>query len=320
MIVRDRLALWMSADALASILDAQGATAALVDGDTVRPLPGRPTMLEVLNDWPDWSARLSRLEGSGPELSLGDVRLLAPVPNPPNLYMVGANYPEHVAEMGDGVASRPQSGPFVFLRPTTSLMGDGDAVVLPPGSEKVDWEAELAVLIGRRAHEVSPAAALEHVAGYAVANDVSVRDRFQRGGERPPMTWDWFRQKGWWATCPCGPYLVPAERVRDPDDLAISLKLNGRQEQSARTSQMIFSVAEVIASISAVVPLVPGDVVCTGTPSGVGMGKGRFLAPGDVMEAEVEGVGRLRNQVVAAADARDRPPSARAAGALRCRA
>lgn len=300
MIVRDRLDVWMSASALASIVDAHGATAALVDGDTVRPLPGRPPMLEVLNEWPDWSRRLSRLEGRAPDVALGDVRLLPAVPNPPNLYMVGANYPEHVVEMGDGVASRPQSGPFVFLRPTTSLVAHGETVVLAPGSHKVDWEAELAVVIGRRAHAVSPAAALEHVAGYAVANDVSVRDRFQRGGERPPMTWDWFRQKGWRATCPFGPYLVPAEQVPDPDDLAISLKLNGREEQRARTAQMIFSVAEVIASISEVVPLVPGDVICTGTPSGVGMGKGRFLAPGDVMEAEVEAVGILRNEVVAA--------------------
>lgn len=306
----------MSAHALASIVDAHGATAALVDGDTVHPLPGRPAMLDVLGDWTRWAARLSEEPTAGEPSALGDVRLLPPVSNPPNLYMVGANYPEHVAEMGDGVASRPQSGPFVFLRPTTSLVAHGDPVVLAPGSQKVDWEAELAVVIGRHAHGVSPSVALEHVAGYAVANDVSVRDRFRRGEDRPPMMWDWFRQKGWWATCPFGPYLVPAERVPDPDDLAISLKLNGEQEQSSRTSQMIFSVAEVIASICAVVPLVPGDVICTGTPSGVGMGKGRFLAPGDVMEAEVEGVGMLRNEVVAAANAPKGVPSARAAGAL----
>lgn len=286
--------------ALASIVDGGGPTAAIVADAAVRPLPGRPSMLEVLAQWPDWSRRLGRLEDAAPAAALADVRLLPPVPNPPNLYMVGANYPEHAAEMGDEATSRPASGPFVFLRPTTTLVADGEPVVLAPGSGQVDWEAELAVVIGRRAHDVSAAAALEHVAGYAVANDVSVRDRFRRGDDRPPMMWDWFRQKGWWATCPFGPCLVPAERVPDPGDLAISLTVNGRPEQRARTAEMTFSVAEVIASISAVVPLVPGDVICTGTPSGVGMGKGRFLAPGDVMEAEVEGVGRLRNEVVAA--------------------
>jgi 2,4-diketo-3-deoxy-L-fuconate hydrolase len=306
----------MSANALASIVDDRGATAALVDGDTVRPLPGRPTMLEVLSEFSQWSRRLSGAPEAEAPRALGDVRLLPPVPNPPNLYMVGANYPEHVEEMGHGTPGRPASGPFVFLRPTTTLVAHGEPVVLAPGSAQVDWEAELAVVIGRRAHDAPASRALEHVAGYAVANDVSVRDRFRRSDDRAPMTWDWFRQKGWWATCPFGPYLVPAERVPDPDDLAISLTINGRVEQRARTAQMIFSVAEVIASISAVVPLVPGDVICTGTPSGVGMGKGRFLEPGDVMVAEVESVGTLRNEVVAAGENSRPEPSARAAGAL----
>ena len=306
MIVWESLAGRMSANALATIVDAHGATAALVDGDTVQPLPGRPEMLEVLRDWPRWSARVSGERGAGQSCAMREVRLLPPVPNPPNLYMVGANYAEHAEEMGDVRDSRPAGGPFVFLRPTTTLVAHGQPVVLAPGSEQVDWEAELAIVIGRLAHGVSASSALEHVAGYTVANDVSVRDRFRRADDQPPMMWDWFRQKGWWASCPLGPYLVTAERVPNPDDLAISLTLNGRIEQQARTSQMIFSVAELIASISAVVPLVPGDIICTGTPAGVGMGKGRFLSAGDEMVAEVDGVGRLVNEVVCA----DRAPEA----------
>jgi 2-keto-4-pentenoate hydratase/2-oxohepta-3-ene-1,7-dioic acid hydratase in catechol pathway len=224
-------------------------------------------------------------EAHGAGLPLEAVRLLPPVPDPPNLYMAGANYADHAREMrglpADAPIEKSPHGPFMFLRPTTSLIGPGDDVVL--AGDRMDWEVELAVVIGARGR----------VAGYTIANDVSNRARFVREpSPEPPMRFDWLAQKGWAASCPMGPWLETSL----PDDVALRLTVNGAVEQESRTSQMIFSVAEQIAYLSEIVPLVPGDVICTGTPAGVGMGKGRFLAAGDVMVAEIEGIGRLENR------------------------
>ncbi len=290
---------------LATIADAEGTTTALVVDEAVHALPGRPAALDLLADW---DSALELLAGHAergdlrPALPIDQVQLLPPVPNPPNLYMAGANYADHAREMrklppGADVA-KPAGGPFMFLKPTTTLIGNGQPVKIGPGAERVDWEVELAVVIGRRAERVAEADALDHVAGYTVANDVSVRGRFVREdtGE-PPMKFDWFLQKGWATSCPMGPWLVPAASLSGAQDTALRLTLNGEVQQDSRTSEMIYSIAEQIAFLSAVVPLVPGDVICTGTCAGVGAGKGRFLAPGDVMVAEVEGVGRLENPV-----------------------
>jgi 2-keto-4-pentenoate hydratase/2-oxohepta-3-ene-1,7-dioic acid hydratase in catechol pathway len=257
----------------------------------------------------DWDASLERfeehlrrgdLESAG---AVQDARLLAPVPRPPNLYMAGANYADHAREMrklpADADVPKAPEGPFMFLKPTSTLIGHRDEVRIGPGCEQVDWEVELAAVIGRRADRVSADQALAHVAGYTVANDVSVRDRFVRGdAAEPPMKFDWFMQKGWATSCPLGPWLVPAGEAPGVHDAAMRLARSGVLEQDSRTSQMIFPLAEQIAYLSAVVPLVPGDVICTGTCAGVGAGKGRFLAPGDVMVAEIEGIGRLENPVV----------------------
>jgi 2,4-didehydro-3-deoxy-L-rhamnonate hydrolase len=284
-----------------------GSLAAVVLDGMVHPLDGRPTMAQLLADW---EASLDAVETAvdggalAPGRPLREVRLLPPVPEPPNLYMIGANYADHAREMRglapDAPVPKPPGGPFVFLKPTTTLVGPDEAVRLGAGCDKVDWEAELAVVIGRRASKVSVDDALAHVAGYTIANDVSVRDHFRRADSaEPPMTFDWFAQKGWVTSCPVGPWLLPARRRPDPAGLALRLTLNGAVEQDSSTSEMIFSVAEQIAYISAIVPLVPGDVICTGTPAGVGMAKGRFLAPGDEMVCEIEGIGRLANPVTA---------------------
>jgi 2,4-didehydro-3-deoxy-L-rhamnonate hydrolase len=290
---------------LATIADSEGTTAALVVDEAVYPLPGRPAAMELLADW---DTSLELLAGHAergdlrPALPLDQVQLLPPLPDPPNLYMAGANYADHAREMRklgpDEEVHKPAGGPFMFLKPTTTLIGAGQAVKIGPGAERVDWEVELAVVIGRRAERVPEEDALDHVAGYTVANDVSVRGRFVREdtGE-PPMKFDWFLQKGWATSCPMGPWLVPAASLPGAQDTPLRLTLNGEVQQDSRTSEMIFSIAEQIAFLSAVVPLVPGDVICTGTCAGVGAGKGRFLAPGDVMVAEVEGVGRLENPV-----------------------
>jgi 2-keto-4-pentenoate hydratase/2-oxohepta-3-ene-1,7-dioic acid hydratase in catechol pathway len=290
---------------LASIQDADGPTAALVLGDSVHPLPGRPSALELLSVWDVALGQLGRhaeQDDLGPGIPLREAHLLPPITNPPNLYMAGANYADHAREMRklppDAEVAKPAGGPFMFLKPTTTLIGNGQPVKIGPGAERVDWEVELAVVIGRRAERVAEADALDYVAGYTVANDVSVRGRFVREDTaEPPMKFDWFLQKGWATSCPLGPWLVPAASLPDAQDAALRLTLNGEVQQDSRTSEMIFSIAEQIAFLSAVVPLVPGDVICTGTCAGVGAGKGRFLAPGDVMVAEVEGVGRLENAV-----------------------
>jgi 2-keto-4-pentenoate hydratase/2-oxohepta-3-ene-1,7-dioic acid hydratase in catechol pathway len=292
---------------LASVASAGKAAAAVVVEGTVHEVAGRPTMADLLADWRESLHAIEsaiehgRLEPGRP---VGDVRLLPPVPQPPNLYMIGANYADHAREMRglspDAPVPKPAGGPFVFLKPTTTLVGHGDPVRLPPGSEKVDWEAELAVVIGHRAANVAPEHALAFVAGYTIANDVSVRDRFRRpDSAEPPMTFDWFAQKGWETSCPMGPWLAPAHDRSEPAGRALRLTLNGTVEQDSSTSEMIFSVAEQIAYISAIVPLVPGDVICTGTPAGVGMAKGRFLSAGDEVVCEIEGIGRLANPVVA---------------------
>jgi 2-keto-4-pentenoate hydratase/2-oxohepta-3-ene-1,7-dioic acid hydratase in catechol pathway len=237
-------------------------------------------------------------------VGVDSVSFLAPVPAPPNLYMVGGNYADHSREMQglgpDDPVPPAAEGPFCFLKPTTTLAGHGDSIVLPSGFERIDWEVELAVVIGRRAHKVAEGSALAYVAGYTVANDISVRDAFWRGEDvEPALRCDWFAQKGWVSSCPAGPWLLPAEFCPRPGELDLRLTVNGEVQQESSTREMIFSIEEIIAYISRVVPLVPGDMICTGTCAGVGAGRGRFLSPGDVVVAEVEGIGALVNEAVA---------------------
>jgi 2,4-diketo-3-deoxy-L-fuconate hydrolase len=286
-----------------ALATAEGIGAAIVADGRIHPLPGAPSMRSLLADWDGALASIDERVEAGALADPVTARLLPPVPEPPNLYMAGANYADHAREMRglgpDDEVPRAPEGPFMFLRPTTTLIGPTDKVVIHPGNQRVDWEVELALVIGRRARHVDASEALDHVAGYFVMNDVSVRDKFKRSeGAEPPMTFDWLRQKGWEASAPTGPAIVPARSVPDPDALPLRLTVNGEIEQESNTSEMLFSVAEQIAYISAILPLVPGDVIATGTPAGVGMGKGRFLKPGDVVVAEVDGIGRLENEVV----------------------
>lgn len=293
---------------VATVADREGEVAALVLEDLVHPLPGRPRMADLLADWEGSLERFEEHVQRGdlePTGAVQDTRLLAPVPRPPNLYMAGANYADHAREMrrpsDDAEVPRPAEGPFMFLKPTTTLIGHREPVLIGPGCERVDWEVELAAVIGRRAHRVSADDALGYVAGFTVANDISVRDCFVReSAAEAAMKFDWFRHKGWATSCPQGPWLVPAGEAPGVHDAAMRLTRNNQVEQDSRTSRMIFSLGEQIAYLSAVVPLVPGDVICTGTCAGVGAAKGSFLAAGDIMVAEIEGVGRLENQVASA--------------------
>jgi 2,4-diketo-3-deoxy-L-fuconate hydrolase len=205
----------------------------------------------------------------------------------PKIVCVGLNYRDHAEEQG---VDLPEA-PLLFAKFASALCGDGDAIVLPEGIGHVDAEAELAVVIGRTAHRVGADDALDAVAGWTCANDVSARDAQFRDGQ-------WFRGKSYDTFCPVGPRIVPRDEL-DPSDVRIVQRLNGEALQDSRTSVLIFGIAELIAYTSNVLTLEPGDLILTGTPHGVGVFRDPkvSLVPGDVVEVEVEGIGVLRNEV-----------------------
>lgn len=210
----------------------------------------------------------------------------------PNFYCIGLNYARHAAEAG----AEPPAEPIIFSKASSALSGPNDPIVIPRGSEKTDWEVELGVVIGREALYVSEDEALDHVAGYCTINDVSERSfQIERGGQ-------WIKGKSAPSFGPIGPWLVTADEVPDPQGLRLSLDLNGERVQDSSTDDMIFSVAQIVSYMSRFMKLIPGDVIATGTPSGVGMGMKpqRFLRPGDVVTLRVEGLGEQRQEVIAA--------------------
>ena len=204
---------------------------------------------------------------------------------------IGLNYADHAAEAGMPLPAEP----IVFLKANSSLNGPDDAVMLPRGSEKTDWEVELGVVIGKVARDVSRDEALSHVAGYCVVNDVSEREfQIERGG-----TWD--KGKGCDTFCPVGPWLVTRDEVADPQALALWLDVNGERVQKGSTATMVFDVATLVSYVSRFMTLHPGDLICTGTPPGVGMGfkPPRFLKAGDTMRLGIDGLGEQGQTVVA---------------------
>ena len=221
-------------------------------------------------------------------LPLKEVRLRAPILRPPKIVCVGLNYRDHAAEQ----KKEPPSAPLLFAKAANVVIGDGDAVRIPAGiSDKVDYEVELGVVIGRGGIRISRAEALTHVFGYTVFNDVTARD-IQQGDKQ------WFRGKSFDTFAPMGPLVVGADELK-PDRLKIELHVNSKQRQNGTTADMIFDVASIIEYASACFPLEVGDVIATGTPSGVGVFRTPpvFLKKGDVVEARIEGIGVLRNPV-----------------------
>lgn len=210
----------------------------------------------------------------------------------PNFYCIGLNYAKHAAETG---AELPKE-PIIFSKATSSLSGPYDPVIIPHNSVKTDWEVELGVVIGREALYVREASALSYVAGYCTINDVSEREfQIEKGGQ-------WIKGKSAPTFGPTGPWLVTADEISDPQNLGLTLSLNGDIVQDSSTDDMIFGVAKIISYMSRFMKLVPGDIIATGTPSGVGMGMKpqRFLKPGDVMEIEVIGLGAQKQTAQAA--------------------
>ena len=281
---------------------------AVFDAAKVTGVAGHASVLGVLDDW----SRARRLLGQAAKrleagrargIPLKRVKLLAPVLYPGNIYCAGANYTDHMAEMAraQGQAPGPTmkelgEKPWHFVKSSkSSVVGPGARVKLPVYSQMVDWEVELAALIGRAARDVSVEKALDYVAGYTIANDLSARDvmRRDKNPATSPFHYDWLSQKCFDGACPLGPWIVPASEIPYPQNLALKLWVNNKLMQYSRTSKMIFSTAEQIAMLSSRVTLHPGDLILTGTPAGVGMPRRTFLKAGDTVKLWIEGIGEL---------------------------
>jgi ureidoglycolate lyase len=265
------------------ILDAQGA---------IRDLSGAVGDIDGAALSPEGLGKLRALNvDSLPKIS-GTPRLGAPIAGVGKLVAIGLNYSDHAKEANQPIPNEP----IIFMKATTSICGPNDNVVLPRDSKKSDWEVELAFVMGRTAKYVSEADALDYVAGYLICNDVSERHwQLERG-----PTWD--KGKGFDTFAPLGPWVVTADEIRDPQNLAMWLDVNGKRMQTGNTKTMIFSVAKLVSYISQCMTLKPGDVVTTGTPPGVGLGikpNPVFLKAGDVMRVGIDGLGEQRQQVTA---------------------
>ena len=272
--------------------------------DLLDLLPPDGEAFEAASTLSRWIHSLEPANREDLEIPLEDVRLLVPVGSPKKILLLAGNYAAHVAERGGTAAEREETFPYVFMKPpTTTLTNPGEPIVIPTVSpDHIDWECELGVVIGRHCKDVEEVHALDYVAGYTVVNDISDRKFTPNPGRKVrerDKFFDW--QHGKWhdTFCPMGPCITSADAVPDPQVLPIRLSLNGETKQDANTSQMVFPVAAIVAFLSKFVTLEPGDVISTGTPSGVGSATGTYLKPGDVLRASVDGIGTLENPVVA---------------------
>ncbi len=262
------------------------------------------TMLELVESGEDTRARVQEAWEAGKRLidaqgiedlvgrrlafPLAKVRLLAPIVPPRNVFCLGRNYADHAAERGAAVPEHP----VYFTKPADCVIGPGEKVTHHAVTKELDYEVELAAVIGAGGRDIERGSALRHVFGYTIINDVTARDLQKRHGQ-------WFKGKSLDTFCPMGPVLVTADEIPDPQALAISLRVNGQVRQSSHTSKMIFPVDQCIEVLSQGLTLRPGDVIATGTPDGVGAATGNFLKAGDRMEAEIERIGVLANRVAA---------------------
>jgi 2-keto-4-pentenoate hydratase/2-oxohepta-3-ene-1,7-dioic acid hydratase in catechol pathway len=227
---------------------------------------------------------------SGRKVPLNEVKLHAPLPNPPRVFAIGLNYRDHARESGMAIPTTP----VVFFKLTTSVIGPGEAIVLPKNSTEPDYEAEFAFVIGKGGYRIPASAWREHVYGYTIVNDVSARD-WQFASSQ------WSMSKSFPTFCPLGPAIVTADEIADPHQLGISLTINGEQLQNSNTRELVFKIPELIEHLSSITPLLAGDIVSTGTPPGVGLGRNpkRWLRAGETVTVTVEGLGSLTNPVVA---------------------
>jgi 2-keto-4-pentenoate hydratase/2-oxohepta-3-ene-1,7-dioic acid hydratase in catechol pathway len=282
----------------ATLATPHGPRLALADGDTFIDLhdsdPALPDNLRDLLDSGPVGLENVRQVLNRPKAvryPLNSVAHLPPIPNPRKIVCLGRNYREHAAETGSAVPKEP----ILFSKYPSALIGHGADIVLPPVSHEVDFEAELVVVIGKRGRPKSPQEALAHVAGYTIGNDISARDwQLKKDGKQ------WMVGKTFDTFAPTGPTVVTADEIPDPQRLDILLLLNGQTMQQSNTEHMIFPVREILVYLAQIFTLEPGDLIFTGTPPGVGFARQPpiFLKAGDVVEVEIEGIGRLRNAVV----------------------
>jgi 2-keto-4-pentenoate hydratase/2-oxohepta-3-ene-1,7-dioic acid hydratase in catechol pathway len=305
---------------LATYQSAEGPRAGLVVEDKVYDaagLTGKAAYATVMGILADWRAAESALRkaaasaGTSKSKSkaprpLARTKLLAPVLWPSAIFCAGANYADHVAEMNKANNRAPEPDPHTlglqswhFIKASRSLASPGATVKISDYSTKMDWEVELAAVIGRPAKNVPLEKALAYVAGYTVANDLSARDRGRRPhvADTSPFKADWVAHKSFDGSCPLGPWIVPARDIPDPQNLNLKLWVNDVLKQDSNTGQMIYTLAEQIAHLSSRLTLHPGDLILTGTPAGVGTGRGEFLKAGDTVKIWIERIGEMSNKM-----------------------
>jgi 2-keto-4-pentenoate hydratase/2-oxohepta-3-ene-1,7-dioic acid hydratase in catechol pathway len=302
---------------LATYKTSDGPRAGVIVGDEVfdaAKLAGKAAYGTVMGIMADWKAAEGALKkaASGAAKSrakrqpLKKTKLLAPVQYPSAIYCAGANYADHAAEMAAKEGNPPPVDPHTlghkawhFLKATRSITDPGATVQISNYAKSMDWEIELVAIIGRTAKNVPMNKAMSHVAGYTIANDLSARDRGRRAGvpDASPFKWDWTKHKTFEGSCPLGPWIIPASDIGNPQKLGLKLWVNGVLKQDSNSSDMIFNIAEQIEQLSAGMTLHPGDLILTGTPAGVGAGRGEFLKAGDVVKLWIENIGELENRM-----------------------
>jgi 2-keto-4-pentenoate hydratase/2-oxohepta-3-ene-1,7-dioic acid hydratase in catechol pathway len=306
---------------LATYQSADGPRAGLVVDDKVfdaAKLTGKPAYANVIGILEDWKAAEGALSAAAARSAKGRIKsriqgrplkgakLLAPVLWPGAIFCAGANYADHVAEMNKAQGRPPEPDPHTlglqswhFIKASRSLANPGATVKISDYSKMMDWEVELAAVIGRKAKNVAQKNALAYVAGYTVANDLSARDRGRRPHvpDNSPFKADWVAHKSFDGSCPLGPWIVPARDIPNPQNLGLKLWVNDVLKQDSNTGQMIFNLAEQIAHLSSRLTLHPGDLILTGTPAGVGAGRNEFLKAGDVVKIWIEGIGSISNKM-----------------------
>ena len=255
------------------------------------------SVADVLDRWEEFEPLLREHDpATGEEIQVE--QWMTPMRFPRKVFCSGPNYTDHLAEMGESGLGDEWTAYFFFKPPTTTLIGPYDPIVVGDHvQQRVDWEAELAVVIGRGGRDIPTARASEHVAGFTVANDISLRGPHRRNTPAAPFVWDWTASKAADTTLPLGPGMVPAWLVPDVQNLRIRTWVNSELKQDGNTANMVLDVSQLIADASSLVTLEPGDVILTGTPAGVGASSGTFLHPGDLVEVEITGVGRISNRI-----------------------
>ena len=300
----------MASFKLATFQSAAGPRAGLVVGDKIidaAAATGNAADADVMTLLAGWDANLKRLDGAAEKGAasakpLASVTLLAPIPRPMAIYCAGANYRDHANEMARAQGKPDPVDPHTlglhswhFIKLGHCVTGPGTTVKIPAKTKKLDWEVELAVVIGRTCRNATEANALDFVMGYTIGNDLSARDLGTRAGlpDNSNFRADWVSHKCFDGSCPLGPWITLARDIPNPHDLKLGLDVNGVKKQDSNTKELIFNINEQIVDISGRITLHPGDIILTGTPAGVGAGKGEFLKPGDKVRCWVDRIGDL---------------------------